>query len=613
MFFGTEILLKTVRGCVRLDIVFYRGRRDMKKKKSMDNLENELICAYERGGLLEYIRTNYYKKQGVERSLSGAIGALHNDRYFDFLKLLCDVDKTMSSHEFYIIGEVFNDILPNLDASVDDVVQCIQHLRDVVHVTVDDYFLLDAFSKFCQKSHERVKKLWEFCGSDLNENLLFFLVAIKSGIHVNAKYYIDCAIQLLDKGSDNVQVRVISLLGDINYEEEEILEKIINTISQLVDLSSSDNLRAAGVRAMFSLTMQSRNQKSKFLEFLSMHSNYKGEKYLKSVAYILAFSRDKVTEELERKLLPICLYIKQDNIGAIDLVDHVLMSLLENQQYEKCILFLEKYFENNPDASIQTFDSLIAEVHKQEGYYLTNWLTRWLLSNNIVLQKSISELLTSNYSTNDNISVAFDTSLLVEKGNEIYFFLAKKAVGWFFEFPDIVSSLIESLILVAPEKERADITALLFDTMCINYPLAMRSRLNYWKTSNHGLLKETAGDVLSKLDEYHKKLGAAYHIRELEPSERERYAFQKYENRLMGESVEQARKQSVMYSFVSETVMLYGNKAIYDVTHVDGKKVRTVSPLHSFEYKVEIPSESYVNPLGMELKIRTFKLEGVKL
>lgn len=226
----------------------------------------------------------------------------------------------------------------------------------------------------------------------------------------------------------------------------------------------------------------------------------------------------------------------------------------------------------------------------------------------VALGKYAADLLRDS---DKGVSIGFDIACFTNESKGVHLFLARKACGWFFNQPKTAISLIESLILDAPDDELKDIQQLIFHPLCVSYPGSIRDHLETMNESKEKRVKQIASDVLSEYEEYQASVKAALKINELRPSEQDRHTYWRHHNKLMSESMKKARSKSFLTSLFAgnESVLLYGNKSIHYIRHGE-QKTRQEVPLSEISTSFEFASMQNLDPHSLENMIWQFKTEG---
>ena len=124
--------------------------------------------------------------------------------------------------------------------------------------------------------------------------------------------------------------------------------------------------------------------------------------------------------------------------------------------------------------------------------------------------------------------------------------------------------------------------------------------------------------VLQELQKYLECLGNA-HIRELQPSERERQLEHYRRNEEMQSQMVEAHKSSIMASLASEKILLYGTgmaswvpefpSAQCIVEGETGPMRRMEQSLATIQHSFQLPRHSVLEPSTLELQILNFLYE----
>lgn len=575
----------------------------------MDELKEKLLKANVGGNFFEFIQEIYYQDRKDEKLLPSTLAELHNEGKLNLVELFHNFKNTIENHDFFSVRLVFEEVLPNINAQVKDVAECVKHLTLEAGQDMAAYMLLSPFKEFCKKDTDRTKALFDLALTNVDEDFDHLSTAIEAGASNDEIIYVNRAIELLTHENELIIQRAIFALGRINYQDKMHLEPVAIAIKKSSASSPSDVILATSMRALFAVVSQSDDLESLFLDFLNTHSDHLEDRYIHAASEILFYDAKKLSGNVEPKLLNICNYTKPENQGTINNIDYALERILKRNNFDDCVVFLERFFElSEYKLSVKHFDSFVRELHNHRDTHLSSLLTRWLLSKKIKLGKYASDLLRGS---DKGISIGFDRACVAKESKGVHLFLARKACGWFFSQPRTAISLIESLVLDAPDDELIDIQQLIFHPLCVSYPGSIRDHLETLNESKEDRVKQIATDVLSEYEEYQASVKAAFKINELSPSEQDRHTYLRHHNKLMNESMKEARKKSVLTSLLggNESVLLYGNKSIHYIHHGE-QKTRQEVPLSEISTSFEFASMHNLDPHGLENMIWQFKAEG---
>ena len=575
----------------------------------MDDLKGKLIQAYKEGNFFEFIQEIYYQDRKDENLLSSTLAELHNEEKLNLVELFHSFKNATENYDFFSVRRVFEEVLPNINAQVKDVAECVKHLTLEAGQDMAAYMLLSPFKEFCKKDTDRTKVLFNIALTNIDEDFDHLSIAIEAGANNDEVHYVNQAIELLTHENELIIQRAILALGRINYQDKMLLKPVTIAIKKSSVSSPTDVILATSMRALFAVVSQSDDLESLFLDFLNTHSDDLDDLYIHAASEILFYDEKKVSGNVETKLLNICSYTKPENQGTINNIDYALERILKRNSFDDCVVFLERFFElSKYKLSIKHFDSFVRELHNHRNTHLSSLITRWLLSKKVKLGKYASDLLRDS---DKGISIGFDGSYVTKESKGVHLFLARKACGWFFNRPKTAISLIESLILDAPDDELKDIQQLIFHPLCVSYPGSIRDHLETMNESKEEREKQIASDVLSEYEEYQASVKAALKINELSPSEQDRHTYWRHHNKLMSQSMKKARSKSFLTSLFAgnESVLLYGNKSIHYIHHGE-QKTRQEVPLSEISTSFELASMHNLDPHGLENMIWQFKAEG---
>jgi hypothetical protein len=163
----------------------------------MDDLKGKLIQAYKDDSFFEFIHETYYQDSNGEKLLPNLLTELHNNRKLDLVELFKNFKNTPEKYDFFQIRQAFGDVLPDLNAPVIEVANCVKHLTLEAGRNLAANMMLPPFIEFCQKDSDRIKALFDFALSNVDEEFDHLSTAIVTGANVNETEYVKQAIELL--------------------------------------------------------------------------------------------------------------------------------------------------------------------------------------------------------------------------------------------------------------------------------------------------------------------------------------------------------------------------------------------------------------------------------
>jgi hypothetical protein len=579
----------------------------------MDNLEEHFIESVKRGDFLQTVYASIREEGEAKRSIIQAITDLHNQERIDVISEFMRLSRKDVGREFFPLREVFGKLLPKLDAHSRKVMECVKHLTLEAGADMMAGALMLPFIDYCKTSELRAEAVLNMAAESNEESIDFITPAVIAGSHSDIEGFVKKAVHYSKSENILVSARAIYALGRINYSQNVLLITFaINAIDEALLAKESDCLNTAALQTIFSLYLQDTNVESMVLGLIDRILASPAEQVVHVASEILFHQKGKIPESVLDRLLAVLVNTLPKNQGTIDNIDYGLVSLLEKGEVDRFALFIETFFEKcDYQIPITTFDSCIRHILEKKEQILSKIITRWLLSKNVRLERCCLDILQDVSAKGSIIQV--DQGLLGGAPGGTCLLLVKKACGWFFVRPVSAVSFICSLLEFAPENEVKPIADILSNPLSISYPNSIKEYLDGIYNLSSKKIKRIIKDLRKKQDRYHDDLSSIGDVKELWPSQAQREAYFRRENRLASESMEKGSKKSFFRRLAKESVLLYGNRCIYYVHHSPGGEgSRQEVSLQGFNYSIEVPALEILDPHRLNYLLMSWRLEGCR-
>ena len=143
----------------------------------------------------------------------------------------------------------------------------------------------------------------------------------------------------------------------------------------------------------------------------------------------------------------------------------------------------------------------------------------------------------------------------------------------------------------------------------INYSGVASEYLKPIAEDTNDVVTPAAKRALEGLIAYINGLKSIGKVAELHPSERERQLEWQRHSDSLAVAFRNARKNSIMASLMSESVMLYGSRAVTWVVDPVETPRRIETPLASIGHSFEMPRIDTIDPVGLQLMLINFRSE----
>ncbi|KXF83527.1 hypothetical protein [Enterovibrio coralii] len=567
---------------------------------SLEETKTRLLAASETAEeLLSQVNILYIEEiRSDEKVLKDALSQLHNAGDIDLVELVRGVDKSTSVYDFFTILHAFENALPSLDASIEDVLRCLVHLKQQVGRGI-----YRAFQLFCTMEAQRPRNSVEFilAQTELSAYAPFLSSSILS-------YDSDCvteAIQVTEKliasRNETVRSQAYFILGRLDVGEAQA-----STIWEL--LSGSDEREnsccAAVLRSIICFGEAFPSYWPQIEEFLLMFVEGASPEVLYEISDIFAFQEVDLPDDVLELLLKQFANVSHEHKGIIDNIDHLLVNLVAKGSFSIALKLLESILTVGVKfPQLDYFSSVLLSKHRE---LINHIVTKWFLSGDSSLCHSVTDLL--HDVMDEDVEIEAKMALLDDEVKQI--FVGHKAVGWLYTRPVSAASFILSIYKTASATTRKELEQVLYDPLLLSYPGELKrffkSRIN--KDFQIHLCKR----LLDKLQAYHSDIEKVSGLKELMAPRENISVYWKESNKSMQAAYEDASRGSIIDLIVAKKTLLYGNSSIYYMHRGDGEQVRQEMPMQSFSHSTEIPRLNILDPESLDYILRVYRCERMK-
>jgi hypothetical protein len=580
----------------------------------MGILGDELLTAFKENKFLEIV---FEKSRGGEEkrnALDEELIKLHNEGLVNIIVAFKGLkNKVDVKADFFLTRHVLENVLQRLNEPVLSVMECVVDLISEAGQDLAAGMLLPPYTDFCATNHNRPKEAINLIEKDIDKLIDLLPPTILAGMRINPEYYFNEILRFARHENIKVKRRSVFTLGRVEYPaNSDLPNRAIACLESLVKDGNDDELLGNLVISSFNIYKQDNLQMERVIKIIELSLSKGDDFVLHSASKLFGFNCKDLPERLLDLLLFRLLDVRPKNKGTIDNIDMGLVSLLK-KDVAKAINFLEGFLLKHPDNfSLDVYDSAIRELYNNKDNVLNILVTRWFLKGNMVLCIGITNIV--NLDPEHSLQLVVERSELKLVDSTHLLFLARKAIGYLFSKPLTAVSFILSLIQYVTDDETINSLAdLLFDSLLINYPGQIKDYLSSKLENSPEAMKKTISLSLKHFDNYLSDLKSIEKIPELNPTAAQREAFRRYFSRLMNKSMKDAEKKSVLLSFVSKAILLYGRKSINYVYAHNGESNRMEIPLKNFSKTMELPRIDRIDHFGLDYMLRIFRAERLKI
>lgn len=537
------------------------------------------------------------------------LATLHNEGEVDLLALVTsEALEPHKGHRFFQGQHVYQALIARLDASAETLLNVVETLRVAAGQDGAAGLPVEEFAKWCGGDPKRPAELLSLIDAGVENADRYLVIAIKYGVDVDRAYFTDRAYQFLETESELLCLGALNALGQMALPGDADWDRLIAALNATLIADPGDVIRGAILQAVARRLKGAPQARAAQLEAIAISAiTPGGENVLYEAARTVAFAFSDVPNTLVDGLLDALRSVDAKHRGTIDLIDLALMKLVEVGETEKARLFVEHVLcRDESPLKFKQFNSLIHKLFQTGGPALEDWVVTWLRKGVFELCNQMDKAMFDAGADKVVFKIDFNRFGLREAE---YAYLARKTIATFFLKPTVLASILTSLLRSAAPAPAAEIEALLIDPVLMNYSGVATDYLKPVADDPADPAAPAAQRALDALAAYIDGLKSIGIVRELHPSERERQLEWERHSDSMKEAMRAARKQSILGQIASESLMLYGNRAITWVDHPTEPPRRMETKLASIGTSFEMPRVDIVDPLGLQLMLLHFRAE----
>jgi hypothetical protein len=431
---------------------------------------DDLLRSYEAGNFLETVYALLMADYENHTTLALDLVELHNEGLINVIGAFESLKNTLNGPDFFLTRSIFERVLPDLNASVPSVMQCVLQLyRDAGQDLAADT-IAKGFIEFCEKDPSRPREALAQTELSPDDFADLLSAILRAGSLLDNPFYLTQVVRLCEDTNIELRRRAVFSLGKLNWpEDREAPESALAVLERCASAETDDQLFAGIITSAFALLQHHKVQERRIVALVETVLP-KGDVYtLHAASEIFGFHTSELTTTFRDILCAHLLRVKAANRRTLDFIDYGISHLLTNGDPEKALQFLEDLLRTHHDElTMETFDSATSEILRNTTI-LSKVLTRWFLRGDRVLCVGVRTIVGAHHG--NELSLEIDPIELQPADFVHSIFVARKAVGYLFMWPISVACIIISLMRNTTDEEAlVKLGALLFDPLLLNFP-----------------------------------------------------------------------------------------------------------------------------------------------
>ncbi|MBN1461811.1 MAG: hypothetical protein JXA57_19955 [Armatimonadetes bacterium] len=572
----------------------------------------ELIRSYDAGNFLEVLYASWMNERADLETLVSQLVALHNEGVIDLVAAYEKLENTTDGPEFFSTRHLFEKALPELNASVPAVMQCVRELYTAAGQDFAAGTVVTSLFDFCKKDAPRLDEALAEIEAHYDEFAQFLFGTLVAGSETDFTSFLAHTLRLCRHDNVELRSRALCALSRLAWPRQSAIpEAVVEELDHAAATETDDRCLASVVSSGFSLLEQLPDEAVRIVGIVDLALSRGGDYTLHAAAKVFGLRKARPAGDALQMLLRHLRRVAPTNNGMLDLVDLGISDMVKQGDSEAPLGLLECLLLAHPDSlTMESFDGVAREIAANKSL-LGKVLTRWFLKGEQVLCEAVGKIV--DEWRLESVWLDIDATEVEELDPARTLFVARKAVGYLFVHPVTVSSVIVSLMRCSGDEQmRAELGGLLLNPVLVNYPGETRSQLEEHLPHEPSETQNTLAGVLQSLDDYLDNVRSVGELAALHPSERHREMRRRRETSQAAEIHRAAIAKSVFLSMVSKSTLLYGRKSVNYRYEVNGEASRTEMPLQTMSVEAAIPRMIDIDPVGLDYQLRVYRVERLR-
>ncbi len=572
---------------------------------------DEILAKWGDGTLVDALFGEYGRIWLDEESPTiGLLADLHNAGEIDLLGVITtEVVERHTGANFFDGQHLYERLIPKITGSVREMVRVVETFRVGGGNDMAAGLHIDKFAKWCGDDPSRPAELLALIDEGCAEANGYLIIAIKNGVAVDRTRFVDRAYSFLESGTEQQRWDALSALGQIGMSDEADWDRLFEALETALAVNPADTFRAYFLSAIGERLKDAPAERVGALETMAgLALSDGGEHTLHSASRLLAFYPEPLSAALKARMLKALSEVDAGSQGTIGLLDIALSKMVKTGQVVEVRQLAEALVRREEGAvKLGRLASTVRAVVEHPEDALADWVVSWLLNGDHALCTAMDRVMFG--AGREEWLLRIDFSRYGLRDAE-YPYLARKVVGSFFLKPMLMSSLLSSLLRTAPEGVSAEVEEVFIDPVLQNYAGSTRNLLIPISEDATDPAAPAVARAIAAQDSYLERLRAPGSVPELWPSERERQLEWERHTDSISEAMRKARRNSIFAQIATESVILYGKRAVSWVESAGDEPRRMETAMRSISTSFEMPRVDVVDPVGLQLMLLSFRAEA---
>lgn len=493
----------------------------------------------------------------------------------------------------YMSERLYADTFPALDANVIEMSGLATALAARSRDGELPYFAYDMLSNWAAKDPARVRdSIASIRSGDAPAKLM--IAMLQAGLKADRAEYLPLVATMLAEGPPEEAKEAGFVIGTVEIkdaDERRIVEEALATAMR----TRGSERQLAAFSAVLSIGTRDGADETFALTAIDAVEPDNSPAIRQAAARALFLARSRPSETLTTRICDLLAATQAGETDTIKLVDNAIAQHLAGPGSAPRLALLNKFLRSGV-ADLKAMDGVAHYVLRSNDGLTERLITEWVADGSDGLVAAVDRLISIPLSERPlTFDLDFTThGLTVEQTLSS----ARKVVAGLILHPETAASIILSLMRTGHPDAGDGLEHVLFDPLLLSYWEGPREYLEEVAPEQAAPLKGRLERVIGELDKYTAAVRETGVIRELGPTERQRFLQQLLrmeEQRKMQKSV---RKGSILADLFPTSVVLYGDSVVSEVYRGDDPPERQEFKMGTISHSMPLARLDAIDPIG---------------
>ena len=566
-----------------------------------------LLKGEDTGSFFEVVEHLYFENRNSDNELYKSLSELHNDSLLDLNKKFSSICRDLDGYDFFVMLQVYEKSLPNINCNVSDVIKCIGHLLKQAGNDLAIGGLYSAFIEFCRKDFQHSVQALPIIIRDFEIVSSLVSNTIVAASEDQFEWCILKINELVDHNEPSIRREIYSAIGRMTTNSQNDIERLISIIERKCEIEVEDIPKGAILRTSIALGNKQKLVWGRVSYIIDKVTDVPRLNLLYEASHIVAFEQSELPEDIKLKIIDILKNTPADYKGVLKNIDYLLVKLLKDSDFHTLEHLIETLICTDSQLEIESFGYFSREILNSFTDYFSRLVTKWFLSGQLPLCRAVHGIFQVSTGGKEANIVA-DIELVKPEHST---FIARKAIGWLYTRPVVAACFIFSMVGKFSKEIDQELEDLLYEPLLLSYTGELKGYIKNHETDNetdNETVIQISQNLMSRLDNYFEGLKEVSRIKELRSPDKNIDSYWSNFNRQMQKAKEKGPK-GIFEQLCTVQHLLYGDSSITYVYDGSGTAHRSEIQMQTISHSSEMPRLNVIDPEGLDYMLRIFRVE----